>query len=242
MAVLAEPVQRIQPETLVGAPAGRSEHSRRPWKYSLMTIDNDAANLLALMDSHGIEASTEVTRGWDHIGAIVVDATLQRRQNYKATVKPRVDALVAAWPDAATTSGFRQRLDTGTLSKVISWPSPGRLAQMEDITRVFERQSIETVVELRGMLSDPANRAVFREALATVRHVGPKTLDYIDILSGISSGVAVDVRIRRVVQAAGIEDLSYGHVAAVIRAAAASRGWRAGDLDAALWQFGAHRA
>ena len=207
-----------------------------------MTIDTDAANLLALMDSHGIDASTEVSRGWAHIGAIIVDATLQRRQNYNATVKPRVDALVMAWPDAATTSGFRQRLDTGKLSEVISWPSPGRLAQVEDITRVFERQGIETVVELRVTLGDHAKRAVLREALAVVRHVGPKTLDYMDILSGIPTGVAVDVRIRRVVQAAGIEDLSYGHVAAVIRAAAAGRGWRAGDLDAALWQFGAHRA
>ncbi len=98
------------------------------------------------------------------------------------------------------------------------------------------------MVELRVTLGDHAKRAVLREALAVVRHVGPKTLDYMDILSGISTGVAVDVRIRRVVQAAGIEDLSYGHVAAVIRAAAAGRGWRAGDLDAALWQFGAHRA
>lgn len=204
-----------------------------------MTIDNDAAILLALLDSHGIDASTEVNRGWAHVGAIIVDATLQRRQNYKATVKPRVDALVTAWPDAGTTSGFRRRLDTGTLSQVISWPSPGGLAQIEDITRVFEGQAIDTVMELRSTLADSARRAVLREALATVRHVGPKTLDYIDILSGISSSVAVDVRIRRVAQAAGIEDLSYGHIAAVIRAAAANRGWRAGDLDAALWQFGA---
>ncbi|MCU1564226.1 MAG: hypothetical protein JWN05_2605 [Arthrobacter sp.] len=39
------------------------------------------------------------------------------------------------------------------------------------------------------------------------------------------------------IQAAGAEDLSYGHTAAVIRAAAAGRGWRAGDADAALWQL-----
>ncbi|WP_426988290.1 hypothetical protein [Pseudarthrobacter sp. Y6] len=165
-----------------------------------MTIDNDAANTPALMDSHGIDASIEVSRGWDHIGAIIVDATLQRRQNYNETVKPRVVALVAAWPDAATTSGFRRRLDTGKLSEVISWPSPGRLAQIEDITRVFEREGIETVLELRGTLGDQTKSAALREALALVRHVSPKTLDYIGVLSGISAGADVD-------QAAGIEDL-----------------------------------
>ncbi|MET3812358.1 hypothetical protein [Arthrobacter sp. UYEF3] len=158
-----------------------------------MTIDHDAANLPSLMDPHGIDASTEVSRGWDHIGAIIVDATLQRRQNYHETVKPRVLALVAAWPDAATTSGFRRHLDTGKLSEVISWPSPGRLAQIEDITRVFEREGIETVLELRDQLGDQARRAVLREALAGVRHVAPKTLDYIETLSGISTGAAVDL-------------------------------------------------
>ncbi|QCB96375.1 hypothetical protein E5206_05070 [Arthrobacter sp. PAMC25564] len=152
-----------------------------------MNIDNDAANTPAPMDSHGTEASTEVSRSWDHIGAIIVDATLQRRQNYNETVKPRVVALVEAWPDAATTSGFRRHLDTGQLSEVISWPSPGRLAQIEDITEVFEREGIETVVELRGALGDHAKGAALREALALVRHVSPKTLDYIGVLSGIST-------------------------------------------------------
>ncbi|MBE4718694.1 hypothetical protein [Pseudarthrobacter sp. AB1] len=152
-----------------------------------MTTDNDAANPPAPMDSHGTDASTEASRGWDHIGAIIVDSTLQRRQNYNETVKPRVEALVAEWPDAATTSGFRQHLNTGKLSEVIDWPSPGRLAQVEDITRVFERLGIETVAELRGALSDQTNGAVLREALAEVRHVSPKTLDYIGTLSGIST-------------------------------------------------------
>ncbi|MGY3319591.1 hypothetical protein [Arthrobacter sp. TE12232] len=157
-----------------------------------MTIDSDDANLPAQLDSHGLDDSTEVSRSWDHIGAIVVDATLQRRQNYHATVRPRVVALIEAWPDAATTSGFRRHLDTGTLSEVIDWPSPGRLAQVDDMTRVLESQGIETVAELRGALGDDDNRAVLREALGAVRHVSPKTLDYIDTLSGVSTGGAVE--------------------------------------------------
>ncbi len=152
------------------------------------------------MDPPGPDASTDISRGWDHIGAIIVDATLQRRQNYNETVKPRVEALVAEWPDAATTSGFRRNLDTGKLSEVIDWPSPGRLAQVADITQVFERQGIETVAELRGTLKDHAKGAALREALAQVRHVSPKTLDYIGTLSGISTDADGN-------QAARIEDL-----------------------------------
>ncbi|MBT2535397.1 hypothetical protein [Arthrobacter sp. ISL-69] len=207
-----------------------------------MTINGDTAKLLAFMDSHGIDASTDASRGWASIGAIIVDASLQRRQNYQATVKPRVDALVVAWPEARTTSGFRKCLATGTLSEVIDWPSPGRLAQIDDLTCVFEDQGIETVEELRARLTDPATRPVLRDALAAVRHVSPKTLDYIDTLSGLSTGDAIDVRIRRVAGAAGIEDVSYANMSAVIRDAAGSRGLRAEDLDAALWHFGIESA
>lgn len=201
------------------------------------TIENDAAKLLAFMDLQGLHASTEVRRGWEHIGAIIVDAALQRRQKYNATVKPRVEALITEWPDASTTSGFRRHLASGQLSEVIRWPSPGRLAQIDEITAVLERQQIETVAELREALTNQQLRQDLREALSRVQHVGPKTLDYFDILSGKTTGVAIDSRIRRTASLAGIEDMAYEHLAAVIRKAAESRGWRVGDLDAVLWTF-----
>ncbi len=49
-----------------------------------------------------MDTSTEASRSWNHIGAIIVDATLQRRQNYNETIRPRVVDLMAEWPDAAT--------------------------------------------------------------------------------------------------------------------------------------------
>ena len=153
-----------------------------------MTIDDDSTKLPHLTDTHDTDARPEISRSWDSIGAIIVDASLQRRQNYEATVKPRVEALIASWPDAETTSGFRQRLASGTLSQIIMWPSPGRLGQIEDLTSVLEDQGIETVEELRARLSDPAARDVLREALASVRHMGPKSLEYFDLLSGVSTG------------------------------------------------------
>lgn len=48
-----------------------------------MTVDGDARKLLAFMDSHHIDGSIQVSRGWGHIGATIVDAALQRRQTTK---------------------------------------------------------------------------------------------------------------------------------------------------------------
>lgn len=201
-----------------------------------MTIDNDADKLEEYIDLHHIDGSTHRTRGWESIGAIVVDACLQRRQRYRSTVHPRVASLVELWPDAASTEGFRQRLNTGELPRLIRWKSAGRLVQIENVTAVLEREGIGTVSEFRKALEDQSSRASLRTSLRAVRNVGPKTLDYFDILCGLSTGVAVDVRIQQCAREAGINDLSYDHLASVVREAARRRGWRPGDLDAALWE------
>lgn len=200
-----------------------------------MTIAIDADKLLTYLDANGVDASTQVTRGWDHLGAVIVDAALQRRQRYKGTVEPRVRELIAAWPDAETAAGFRARINDGGLGRVIRWKSEDRLIQINEILHVFEAELINTVSDLREHFASPIRRADLRKALRSVKHVGPKTLDYIEILIGNHSAVAIDVRIQKVASKAGITNHAYSHLSDVIHAAAAKRGWRPGDLDAVLW-------
>ena len=200
-------------------------------------IPRDARQLLRYMDDRGIDASTEVTRGWTHIGAVIVDAVLQRRQKYKATVYPRVQNLVEVWPDVDTVSGFRARMAEGDLGVVIRWRGQERLTQIQAIVDVLASEpfQIETVADLRAALTPGRNREALRGVLSKIRHVGPKTLDYLDILVGLSTGTAVDSRILKHMKSAGVSSLKYAHVQEVMRAAADRRGWRHGDLDAALW-------
>jgi len=205
-----------------------------------MSIDSDADLLLAHLDSVGVDAATQVDRAGSHMGGLIVDAALQRRQRYKATVAPRVRALIAAWPDAATTSGFLARLAEGDLGSVIRWSGSERLQQIAAMAEVFKNQGIETVAELRDRLDgDPAGAQALRSALRTVRDVGPKTVDYVGILAGVTTRAAIDSRVRRVMKAAGVVNHDYDHVAAVINDAATKRGWRTGDLDAVIWEAGA---
>lgn len=198
-------------------------------------ITQDAERLLEYMDGHNIDGARQMTRGWSHIGALITDAVLQRRQKYKATVFPRVESLVREWPDAETIKGFRERIDGGDLSAVIRWKGEERLKQIQDIVSVFEELGIDDVDTLRLRLGADPDRGEFRSALRRVRHVGQKTVDYVDILAGVETGTAVDCRIRKHMKSAGVSNLTYRHVQAVMRQAADARGWRHGDLDAALW-------
>lgn len=202
-----------------------------------MTVASDAALLLDHLDSIGVHGRDRVEKGWDHMGANLVDAALQRRQDYGKVVRKRARALKEAWPDAKTTSGFLDRLATDDLSAVINWTGADRLKQIADMAEVLKDQGVEEPGDLRAALEDPARRDELRAALDAVRYVGSKTLDYFDILAGLSSGIAVDSRLLAITKAAGIGRTDYDHVASVIRAAADARGWRHGDLDAAMWAY-----
>lgn len=205
-----------------------------------MTVEKDAAQLLAHLDSIGVSGSEQVSRGWGHMGAALVEAALQRQRDYKSVVQPAARAVKEAWPDAETTSGLRKRLREHDLGEVIKYRSPSRTLQVGQMAAVLELHQVETIDDFRATLSDPQRGPVLRKDLDRVKYVGSKTLDYLEILVGISA-VAIDRRLTRITRAAGIERTDYGHLAAVIRAAAADRGWRPGDLDAALWKAGARQ-
>ena len=202
-----------------------------------MTVEKDAEKLLAHLDALGVTGAEQVNRGWGHTGAALVDAALQRQRNYEKVVRPAAEAVKDAWPDAKTTSGLRKRLQAYDLGDVIRYQSPSRVLQVEQMAAVLANHNVETMDDFRDMLSDQQRRSTLRKDLGDIKYVGPKTLDYLEVLAGLSS-VAVDSRLMRVTKAAGIDRTDYDYLAAVIRAAAADRGWRPGDLDAALWQAG----
>lgn len=202
-----------------------------------MNLSDDGMKLLQFLEDEGIDGGRRYARGWDHLGGVIVDAVLQRQRKYIAVVRPRVVRLIEEWPDADTVTGMRRRIDSGTLAEAISWRGGSRLQQISELTTLFELAGIDTVDDLRTHLIDPELRTVLRRNLRTVKYVGPKTVDYFDILVGLDTGVAIDSRVRRVASKAGIGNTSYAYLAALIHEVAEVKGWRPGDLDAAIWAY-----
>ncbi len=197
-----------------------------------MDIDEAATHLLRHVEACGIEV-TERTRGWQHMGALICDAALQPRTRYRTVVEPRVRALQAAWPDADTVSRFSDRLKTSDIGAQLRWRGPRKLRVIQELTATLHGEQVETVADLRRRLAEEDGQ--LRSRLRQVGRVGPKTVDYLSILAGSPDHVAVDVHIEGFVQEAGIPPQTYDGCVAVIRRAAAMRGWSAGDLDAAIW-------
>lgn len=111
---------------------------------------------------------------------------------------------------------------------------------MINIAKALESVGVDSVDDLRSLLSgDEHSRRRVRNALYSVHGVGRKTVDYFDLLVGISDGVAIDSRIRKTLGKAGITDVSPTHASAVLRQAAEAHGWTPAQMGGLLWSHGA---
>lgn len=153
------------------------------------TVSSDLRRLLDYVHAAGLEPKESV-RGWNHIGAIICDAALQRQARYKTHVRPRVVRLIELWPDADTLRGFKRRMDTESISEAIDWRGPQKLAVIDALTKAFDEAGVDTVADLAGTLADEQSGPELRRALRRIAYVGPKTVDYIAVLAGSAEHVA----------------------------------------------------
>lgn len=204
-----------------------------------METSTDAKLLIDYLSAQDITEPDAVKPGWNHIGAIALDAAIQQQRNYELQVRPRVERLIADHPETSTTSGFLAFAKSTDLMQAVNYHSPSRIHLAVQIAEVFHKNQIETSSDLHAALSAPETRDELRTQLWSLKYVGPKTLGYFDILAGVQDGTAVDSRVLAVFTAAGITSPNYAHSEAVIRDAAQRLGWPVGGLDSVLWRIGA---
>lgn len=198
------------------------------------TADN-VTRLIAHINALGLEPKEE-ERKWGHMGALITDAALQPRTNYQTTVWPRANKVWREWPDADTLSGFLKRLDAEDLPSFLKWRrSSPKLPKIQHTAMALDELGVETVADLATRFRDPVLEAETRKTLRRVKHVGPKTLDYIAILTGSNNHVAVDQHVQAFVADAGVPGLDYDSIGSLVKATADEMGFSPGALDAAIW-------
>ena len=172
------------------------------------------------------------------MGATIADAVLQAGLRYETVVWPRVQHVMEAFPEAATTSGFLAVLRERGGEAVVHWTHPEKLGRMEAVAELFIAEGIESEVDLRRWLCGGGAECRANVAkLAAVRGIGPKTIDYFKILCGEQGTAAVDVHLMRFLEQAGVRATSYEQARAVIAGAAAELGVSAARLDHSIWTY-----
>jgi hypothetical protein len=193
--------------------------------------------IASLLDFEIIE---DPAAGGDHMGAVLAEAALQGGIRYETVVRPRVEALLAAYPGAKTTSEFQRILMIEGAAALLKWRPDRKIETLVDLTRFFVAEGVETVDELRDWLLAAENIPRLRG----IKGIGPKTADYLKSLAGISTSM-VDVHIYRFLALAGVEVKGYDDAQEVIRATAVLLNTRAGSsrsidertLDYSIWTY-----
>lgn len=199
------------------------------------SIEEDARKLVAHIERSGIDVGTNDV-SYSHMGVLIADAILQQRRRYKSFVLPRLERIANAWPEATTTSAFLKHLDRGEFSEVAG--VRGRRPEyIRNLAVFLNDKGIESPDQLHAAF-DAEDASEFLRTLLRVKGVGPKTRDYLGILSGSKRFAAVDSRFQARAEEAGVSNYSsYKHLAAVVEAAAGMLQCEVGDLDKAIWAW-----
>lgn len=197
-----------------------------------MNLEESMHSLLRHISNCQLEFKPQCHKGYRHIGAVLADAVLQAGLNYTHVVRPRVVSLIDKFPSGNTTSGLIDLIGLHGSSSLLNWSHPEKPLRLRELTNFFYLEAVETTEDLRLWLHGSKNKA----RLLKVRGVGPKTVDYIQSLVGLPA-IAVDRHIRSFAQNAGLGQLEYNHVKAIMESAADHLKCGRLELDVAIWQF-----
>lgn len=167
-----------------------------------------------------------------HMGALLTDAVLQAGINYETVVKPRVERLKRDYPSAVTTSGFKALLRKLGLEALLDWKRGRKPRTLDDLVEMILEEGIETVKDLKTWLKRKGSEVKLR----SITGIGPKTIDYLKILTGLQA-IAIDSRLRGFLAEAGCPVSSYHNARKLLEGVADEMRISRASLDQSIWQY-----
>jgi endonuclease III-like uncharacterized protein len=180
----------------------------------------------------GFVIVTDIDGDYQHIGATIADAVLQANMKYETHVRPRITRIRAMFPDAKTISGLKKILSNITASDFLDWRGLDRANRFQEIVDLFDSESIETEANLKDWLMKESNAS----KLLKLKGIGPKTIDYFKILTGIQT-CAIDRKLLDFLKQAGLEIKSYDEAKEIINSAADNMGVKRAYFDHSIWEY-----
>jgi endonuclease III len=167
-----------------------------------------------------------------HMGATITDAILQAGLNYQHVVYPRVLRLLTYYSEYRTTCDFLILMQSFPLSDLINWKNERKLQSIKELSWLIYNNGIEDENQLADWLGDYDNINQIRQ----IKGVGPKTVDYLKMLSGTQS-ISVDRHLFGFLELAGIFSRSYQEANAIYSKVSELLGISKYELDRKIWLY-----
>lgn len=197
---------------------------------------HDSAALARFIDSLGSSFWQRWEFPYRHMGASVVDASLQAGVNYMTVVEPRVRAIRQKYPHIKTTSAFIDLADQVGLAALMNWTHAEKPQRAREALALFKTEGVETEAGLFTWIEQPENKP----KLMACRGVGPKTFDYYRLIAGHKT-FAIDRHLFGFLRLAGMVCSDYSTAHQVFTETASTMGRDSSDLDYSIWKFMSER-
>lgn len=165
-----------------------------------------------------------------HMGATITDAILQAGMNYQTVVYPRVLNLLQNYADFKTTCDFLILMQTIKLEDLINWKNKRKLQNITQLSWLFQEFNVQTEGQLKLWLEHDQNLDV----LLQINGIGPKTIDYLKMLSGCQS-IAIDRHLFKYLRLSGIAVSTYSEAHTIYSSAADLLGITPYEFDKSIW-------
>lgn len=198
-----------------------------------MPNEEDINQLIKMITSINDDIAINSSREpYSHMGATITDSILQAGLSYKNVVYPRVLKLITEYNSFKTTCDFLILMQTIPLEKLINWKNKEKLSRIEKLSWFFFENEVNNEKELSIWLKSEDNISTLRE----IKGIGPKTIDYLQILSGNES-IAIDRHLKNFLRISGINTNSYEEAKYVLSITADSLGISKYEIDKRIWLF-----
>jgi endonuclease III len=169
---------------------------------------------------------------YNHMGATISDAILQSGMNYEKVVYPRIKNLICEYPDFTTTCDFIILMNVVDISELLNWHNYTKVQRIKNLALFFYNNNINDEIQLSRWLDEKENI----NQLLQINGIGPKTVDYLKLLSGIQS-IPIDRHLFKFLELAGIETKQYNFASFLYNEAANILHIEKKDLDYNIWNY-----
>ena len=207
-------------------PNGPIYSSGRYWKTDIeiesgkdsLPPQDKLADYVRSLQQQGVFIIAQTIDGnYNHMGATIADAVLQANMKYDTHVKPRVQRILNNFKDAVTVSAVANLTGNFSTETFLNWKGRNRIERFENVLQLLRTEGIETESDLKARFvkdqsitdrQDILWEQSIQGKLSKIEGIGPKTIDYLKILIGISDS-AIDRHLLTFIAEAGISVSSY---------------------------------
>lgn len=190
-----------------------------------------AEQLVEFINQKEFEPVTQRTPYY-HMGATITDAILQAGLNYRYVVYPRVLKLLTKFSDYKTTCDFIILMQVIPLMDLVDLKNERKLQCINDLSWFLFNNDIENENQLAVWLDNDKNTYQLRK----IKGIGPKTIDYLKMLSG-SQAIAIDRHLFAFLELAGIYNRTYLEANLIYSYTSELLGMSKYQLDRKLWLY-----